>query len=46
MSELGRCKIFELECVEDNGLEVRVTDKVVQLSHRREFVVGVLTEGG
>ena len=46
MGELGGCKIFESECVEDNGLEVRVTDKVVQLSYRREFVVGVLTEGG
>ena len=46
MSELGGCKIFESECVEDNGLEIGVTDKVVQLPHCWEFVVGVLTEGG
>ena len=45
MGELGGCKVFESECVEDNGLEVGVTDKIVQLPHRREFMVGVQTGG-
>ena len=43
MGELGGCKIPESKCIEDNGLEIGVADKVVQFSHRREFVVGVLT---
>ena len=41
MGELAGGKIFESECIEDNGLEVGVADKVVQLPHRREFVVRV-----
>ena len=43
MGELGGCKIFESKCIEDNGLEVGVADKVVQFSHRWEFVVRVQT---
>ena len=45
MGELGGCKIFESECIEDNGLEVGVSDKVVQFPHRREFVIRVQTGG-
>ena len=41
MVELCGCKVFESECIEDNGLEVGVAYKIVQLSHRREFVVRV-----
>ena len=41
MGELGGCKVFESECIKDNGLEVGVADKIVQLSHCREFVVRI-----
>ena len=41
MGESTGSKIFESKCMEDNQLEVRVADKVIQLSHRREFVVRV-----
>ena len=41
MGESAGGKIFESECTEDNGLEVGVADKVIQLSHRGEFVVRV-----
>ena len=43
-NEVGKStggKIFESKCMEDNGLEVGVADKVIQLSHHREFVVRV-----
>ena len=45
MGELAGGKICESECIEDNGLKVRVADKVIQLPHRREFVVGVQAGG-
>ena len=41
MGESARGKIFESKCTEDIGLEVGVADKVIQLPHRREFVVRV-----
>ena len=41
MGESTGGKIFESKCMEDNRLEVGVADKVIQLPHRREFVVRV-----
>ena len=34
-------EVSESECIEDDRLEVRVVDEIVQLSHGREFVVRV-----
>ena len=41
VGELTSGKVFGSKCVEDNGLEVGVADKIVQLSHCREFVVRI-----
>ena len=41
MGELTSGKVFGLKCIEDNGLDVGIADKVIQLSHRGEFVVRV-----
>ena len=41
VGELTGSEISEAECIEDDQLEVRIANKVIQFPHCREFVVGV-----